>query len=178
MKIKGKKLEGANREYVIIPRGQSDDIIFTVEAILDMGKFEKQCPLPKPPMRKIDGVDIPQLSDKSYLQRVNQHSEKRLAWMVITSLAATEELEWEIVDPDDYRTWPRFRSEMQEAGFSSMEINRVVAAVVSVNALDEAKIQEARERFLRSQQVRQSVLSSLGEEQPSMQNGEPANVLA
>ena len=176
MKIKGKKIEGSNREYVIIPRGQSDDIVLVVEAILDMGTFEKLCPLPKPPMRKIDGIDIPQISDKSYLQRVNKHSEERLAWRVITSLAATEDLEWETVDLNDSRTWSRFRQEMQDAGFSSMEVNRVVGAVVSVNALDEAKIQEARDRFLRSQQARQSVLSSLKDELLITPSGEPASV--
>ena len=177
MKINGKKIEGPNREYVVIPRGQGDDIVFTVEAILDMRKFEKVCPLPKPPMRKIDGVDIPQISDKSYLQRVNHHSEERLAWMIITSLVATEGLEWDTVDPDDRRTWSRFRKEMQDSGFSDMEINRIVAAVVGVNALDEAKIQEARDRFLRLRQARQNVLSSRKVELPITRSGEPVKDL-
>lgn len=153
MKIKGKSIAGPNREYIVIPRGIGEDIVFTVEAILDMEPFEKMCPVPKPPQRKVDGVDVPNLTDSGYLAQIGSHSTKRLAWMVITSLAATPELEWETVDVGDSRTWSDFRKEMNASGFSDTEVNRVVAAVIGVNALDEAKIEAARDRFLRAQQA-------------------------
>ena len=153
MKIQGKKIEGPNREIIAIPRGMGDDIVFIVDAVLDNTPFEKMCPVPSPPLRKIKGVDIPNLKDPAYLQHVEDYSTKRMAWMVLTSLEATEGLEWETVDLADPSTWVHFRDEMKAAGFSDMEINRVVAGVVSVNALSESKIEAARERFLLTQQV-------------------------
>jgi len=153
MKIKGKKIENPNREIIPIPRGMGDDIIFIVDAILDMSPFNKMCPVPMPPFRKIDGVDVPNLKDPDYLKRLDKHSTKRMAWMVITSLEGTEGLEWETVDVSDPSTWDLFREEFKSAGFSEMEINRIVAGVISVNALSESKIEAARERFLLLQQA-------------------------
>ena len=153
MWINGKKIEGANEEIIPIPRGNGEDIILIVRAILDMEPFEKMCPPPTPPVRKIEGVDIPQLRDPNYVKAVTKYAEKRMAYMVITSLEATEGLEWEQVDVNDPSTWPLFRKEMTEAGFSDVEVSRVIAGVTSVNALSEVKIQAARERFLLSKQV-------------------------
>ncbi len=153
MKIKGKKIEGPNREIIAIPRGMGDDLIFIVSAVMDMSPFEKMCPAPAPPLRKIDGVDVPNLKDAAFLKLLDQHSTKRMAWMVITSLEGTEGLEWETVDAGDPSTWLLFRDEMTSAGLSEMEVNRIVAGVISVNALSESKIEAARERFLLLQQV-------------------------
>ena len=153
MKIKGKKIEGPNREIIPIPRGMGDDLVFIVNAIMDMTPFEKMCPAPTPLLRKIDGVDIPNLKDPAFLKLLDQHATKRMAWMVITSLEGTEGLEWETVDIGDPSTWRLFRDEMKSAGLSEMEINRIVAGVISVNALSESKIEAARERFLLLQQV-------------------------
>ncbi len=152
MKIKGAKIEGPNREIVVIPRGMADDIVFVADAILDMTPFEQMCPLPLPPKRKIKGTDIPNLKDPAFLQHVDDHATKRMAWMVLTSLEGTEGLEWETVDISDPSTWVNFRTEMQSSGFSDVEINRVVGCVMSVNALSEGKIEAARERFLLLQQ--------------------------
>ncbi len=153
MKIKGKKIEGPNREIVAIPRGMDDDLIFMVNAVMDMSSFEKMCPVPEPPLRKINGVDVPNLKDTAFLKLLDKHAEKRMAWMVITSLEGTEGLEWDVIDVGDPSTWLLFQDEMKSAGLSQMEINRIVAGVISVNALSESKIDAARERFLLLQQV-------------------------
>ncbi len=152
MKIKGVKIEGPNREIIVIPRGMDDDIVFVADAVLDMTPFEQMCPVPLVPKRNIKGVDIPNLKDPAFLQHVEDHAAKRLAWMVLVSLEGTEGLEWETVDISDPSTWVNFRTEMKSADFSDMEINRVVACVMSVNALSEYKIEAARERFLLLQQ--------------------------
>ncbi|GAG59832.1 unnamed protein product, partial [marine sediment metagenome] len=68
--------------------------------------------------------------------------------------------DWEKVDVTDPSTWHLFRSEMREGGFSDVEIDRVMAGVISVNALSEAKIEAARERFLLLRQEQQDALSS------------------
>jgi len=149
MKIKGKKIEGPNVEVIAIPRAMGEDIIFLAKAVLDMTSFEKMCPAPMPPMKMVaGGQQIPNLQDKDYLSSVNSLSVKRLAWIVLTSLAETEELEWETVDLADHSTWENFRSEMRNSGFSDTEINRVVAGCISANALNDEKIEAARDRFL------------------------------
>ncbi len=153
MKIKGKKIEGVNVEIIPIPRGDGDDIIFKARAVQDMGPFEKMCPMPKPPLRKIDGVDVPQLKDKNYLKAMERRGEQRMAWMILTSLEATEGLEWEDVKVNDPSTWLKLESELKSSGFSAVETQRITAGVVNANALSEEKIEAARERFLLSQQV-------------------------
>jgi hypothetical protein len=56
-----------------------------------------------------------------------------------------------------------------------VECNRVLALVLEANALDEAKLQRAREVFLRGQEPMPDVFSSPRSEQPSMPSGELAN---
>lgn len=173
MKIKGKKIEGANIEIIAIPRGNSEDIILMAQAVLDMSPFDKMCPTPLPPIRKIDGIDVPNLKDKNYQQQVGKHAEKRMAWTVITSLEATEGLEWEKVDAGDSSTWLNLRSELKDSGFSDVEINRIIGGVVTANALNEDKIEEARERFLLLQQVQSVELFSQKDVKNSTPSGEP-----
>lgn len=149
MKIQGKKIEGANTAIIPIPRASSEDIILKVQAILDMLPFEKICPPPEPPKRMIPGgKEVVNVRDPGYLAQVDKYAIQRLNWIVLTSLEATEDLEWDTVDMANPTTWNNFRKEMQESGFSNVEINRVVAECINVNALNEAKIEEARERFL------------------------------
>lgn len=156
MKIKGKKIEGVNREIIAIPRGNSEDIIFIAEAILDTKSFDELCPAPLAPKRLQDGVEIINSQDKDYLIQVDTYASKKLAWFVLTSLAATEELEWETVDLADSSTWLSYREELKSSGFSDVEINRIVVGVSIVNGLSEEKVQAARERFLLSRQEQQT----------------------
>jgi len=149
MKINGKKIEGANEVVIVIPRASSADIVFRARAVLDMEPFEKLCPPPDPPKRMLkDGKEVTNLKDPGFLQQVSNHAVKRLSWMVLTSLEATEGLEWENVKMDEPTTWNNFNKELTDAGFSDVEINRIVGECISVNALNEDKIEEARERFL------------------------------
>lgn len=153
MKIHGKKIEGPNIEIIPIPRAMGEDIIFKAQAVLDMGPFESMCPTPVPPMKKLaSGENIPNLQDKGYLRSIENLATKRLAWIVLTSLQATEDLEWETVDLSDHNTWGLFRKELRDSGFSDIEINRIVAGCISANALNDDKIEAARERFLRTAQ--------------------------
>jgi hypothetical protein len=149
MKIKGKKIEGANEVVIVIPRDSDADIILKASAVLDMAPFEAMCPPPEPPRKMIPGgKEVRNLKDPGYLKQLENHSVKRLNWIVLTSLEATDGLEWEKIDLSDPTTWNNFQDEMKEAGFSNVEVNRIVADVIGVNALSEEKIQEARERFL------------------------------
>jgi hypothetical protein len=175
MKIKGKKIIGPNKEVIAIPRGNGDDIILVAEAVLDHSPFDKLCPVPKPRIKKIDGQDIPDLSDKSYNDKIQKYSEKKTTWLILTSLKATPELEWEQVDLNDPSTWLLFRKELRESGFSDMEVNRIINGALSAQGLNEAKIEAARDRFLAKEKARLEVLSSLREERNYTQSTEPVS---
>ncbi len=149
MKIRGKKIEGANEVFIVIPRASSEDIVLKARAVLDMTPFEDMCPPPTPPSKMLaGGKEVKNFKDSGFLSQLDNYAVKRLSWIVLTSLEATENLEWDKVDLSDPTTWNNFRDEMQKAGFSSVEIQRVVAECINVNALNEDKIEEARERFL------------------------------
>ncbi len=149
MKIQGKKIEGANEMVTVIPRHSSSDIVFRSRAVLDMTPFEKICPPPEAPKKMLAGGKMVQnMKDPAFLKELDAFAVKRLSWIVLTSLEATEDLEWEKVDISDPSTWDNFREEMMEAGLSNVEINRVVQDCIEVNALNDDKIEEARERFL------------------------------
>jgi len=153
MKIDGKKIMGANESILVIPRFQGEDIIFKLRAIVDNTDFEKMCPTPQAPKRLMaGGQEIINVKDKGYLDQVVKHSELRLSWLVLKTLEPTN-LEWENVKLDIPTTWSNFKEEMTEAGFNSIEIQRLINECFAVNALNEAKIEEARESFLRGLQA-------------------------
>ena len=149
MKIKGKKIEGANEALIVIPRGSGDDIILKAKAVLDMDTFEKMCPPPEPPKKMLPGgKKVSNPKSKGYLKEVQSYGEKRLIYMVLMSLQATEDLEWETVDMSDHTTWNNLRKELRDSGFSDVEVSRIIGECINVNALNDEKIEEARERFL------------------------------
>jgi hypothetical protein len=149
MKLNGKKIEGPNEVTIVIPRGSGEDIILKARAVLDLDDFEEMCPIPTPPTRRMaGGQDVPNLKDQGYMAALQRRAVMRLTYIMLTSLEATEGLEWETVDLSDSNTWDNYLSELKDSGFSPIEIQRIQADVIEVNALNEAKIEEARQRFL------------------------------
>jgi hypothetical protein len=65
-------------------------------------------------------------------------------------------------------------ADFKAAGFSTIEINRIIGAVMEANALDEAKLEKARAGFLRGQRPVQEKSPTPTTEQPSLPSGEPA----
>jgi len=179
MKIRGQQIEGPGVEIVVIPRPNTEhgDIVFKAQAILDFDDFEKLCPLPKPPTMRKRGVEglVHDIENPRYKQALTQHGNKRLAWMMITSLRATEDLEWETVDYSNSDTWENYREELKKAGFNEIEVGRLIRAVMIVNSLDETKLEEARNRFLAGIPEPPKESSSQSFVQQIMQSGKPAN---
>jgi len=175
MKIAGRKIEGPNVETIIIPRGDGPPIVFIAEAVLDDEPFNKLCPLPKPPaITKPGNMVVYNIEDPAYKKQLQAYAEKKTAWLVIASLRATPNLEWEIVRYDDSETWLKVYEELKQAGFSVSEINRIVNGIMSANCLNEAKLAQARETFFRSQQVTSDSFSQKVE-QAITQSGELAS---
>jgi len=136
-----------NREYVVIPRA-SGDIAFTIQPC-DITKFDEIVPEPKAPVRvRAGGIKEDDLQNPSYVQAVKERNEKRVAFMVIEGLKATEGFEWETVKADNHDTWPLWQQEFRDAKFTTAEVAYIIRGVLRANSLDSEKIDEARDHFL------------------------------
>lgn len=149
MKMNGRKIEKPNQEIIALPRSDGNDLIFIAQAVLSYEVFDKMCPPPKPAMKlKKGGEKEFDFNNPVYKEQLNQYSRKRYAWMILESLKATPNLEWETVDFGKPETWANYEKELQSAGVSDVEAQRIVQGVSDANCLNEGKIQEARKRFL------------------------------
>lgn len=149
MKIHGKKIQGPNVEIVVLPRGGGPDIVFKAAAVMDTESFDRLCPRPTPPKKLLKGnVQVEDVEDDTYKAELAAHGRKRLAWLLITSLRATEGLEWETVDYGNADTWLNYESELRDAGISTQEVNYILEKVLEANCLSQARLDEARARFL------------------------------
>lgn len=152
MKLNGKQ-PGVNIEQIFLPRG-NETLVFHAKAIDSFDEFEKLCPPPEPPAKILKGGEkISNPEDPEYKKSMDNYGAKRLGYMVIKGLLETPGLEWEKVKLDDHTTWQKFREELRESGLSDTEVNRLVAGVMKANSLSEIAIEEARRRFLASQQA-------------------------
>jgi hypothetical protein len=174
IKIAGQSVEPGLPEDLIVLRPQTDsEIIIRARAFADFDEFHALCPIPEPPGRQERGRGwVPNLEDKTYKQRLQQHGLQRVGWMVLQSL---HEVEFETVQSDNPKSWPKWEDELKEAGFTQVECNLMLALVLDVNGLNEAKMSMARESFLHGQGADQNALSSPISEQPSMPSGEAAS---
>jgi len=173
MRIGGKEVSGPNEEVLVLPR-LTGDIVIKTRAVTDMEPFEKLVPEPKAPGKLTKDGWIPQSNDKTYLQKVARYNEQRFAYIVVNSLVPSE-IEWETVQLDNPKTWTDWDKELRGAGFSDVEVNRVIVCVMQANALDEAKLKEARELFLRGMAEESVESSGRPTELETTPSGEPVN---
>ena len=172
MRIGGVEVKGPAEEVLVLPRLKGEDIVIRSRAVMDMGAFEALCPVPKPPGIRTKEGWKPNDKDETYQQRVSQHGELRFAYMILKSLEPSD-IEWEKVNTADPSTWLGWQDELKEAGISSTEINRIIVCVMQANALDEAKLKEAREVFLRGPVPVPSEYSGPDTELENTQSGDP-----
>lgn len=178
MKYKGKKLDGPPVEVVVIPR-QTEELVFKAQAVLNYDDFEKLAPVPTPPkVVRPGGIESYDTEDKKYNESMDDWASLKFHWMILKSLQATEELEWETVNMSDPSTWDKYESEMAEAGLSPAEIDRIKAAVIDACGLNQAKIDEATKRFLAGQAAAHAAASSPSIAPSDTPSGEPANASA
>jgi len=149
MKIGGVEVKGPNEVLLVLPRGE-EDIVIRARAVMDMDAFEELCPEPKPPVLRTKAGVEPNVDDPGFKQQMANYNEKRLAYIVVKSLEPSE-IEWDLVDPESPQTLDKWQEDFQAAGLSTVEINRILQTVMEANALDESKIEAARQVFLRGQ---------------------------
>lgn len=148
MKINGLKIEGPNEEIVVIPR-ESGDLIFKCKAILDFKEFDKLCPEPTAPeVVRRDQTRFRDEKSPEYIKEHTEWAEKRTAYMFVTSLMATDGLEFEKVNIDDPDTWALYNEEMKESGLSEYDMSRLLMGVTTACGFNQEKIDEATKRFL------------------------------
>lgn len=174
MKFKGQKALGPKPEYIVIPRGD-DDIVFIAKPILDYSGFDALCPRPVPPgILFPDGRKGQDLESPEFRNKLNEYLQLRTNWYIINALRETPEMEWETVNYSDPSTWENWRKEFDEF-LTEREINSVLDGIAVANGLDQAKIEEAKERFLVGMANRLSEPSSLPIEEKTTQSGEPVS---
>ncbi len=150
MKIAGKKIEGRNVEVIILPRPLGTDIILKAEAVLSMDSFYRLVQEPKPPSRIMPGgATVAAVNDPNFKLQLGDYQNKRLAFLILESLKATPDLEWETVNAEDPNTWMNWEKELLDSGFSAIEVGRIRTGVFNANCLNESLIEEARASFLR-----------------------------
>lgn len=149
MNIGGKKL--SDFPPVIIPIVRGEEVFyFQAKAVVDMTEFENYCPRPVPPMIHHKGQPQPvqDLTDKKFLVAVDEYAKKKASYMVIKSLSSTPDLKWEKVDVTNPSTYELYLEELKAFGLNDIEIDRIVNGVFEANGMNDAKIEEAKKRFL------------------------------
>lgn len=154
MKINGIEFKGPNVEIIPIMRN-GEAVILKAQAVLDYEEFDKLCQRPQPPSVMLPGgkssID---LNDKQYVAALLQWQEQRAAWLYLKSLSATEGLEWETIDITKPETWENFDNELRLA-FTDAERMRIINGIMNAQGFDSDKVEEARKRFLASQEQEQ-----------------------
>ena len=143
-------------EVLVLPRSNGPDLVFKAWAscITDEA-FEELCPRPKANVAvAAGGKRIEDTSSRDYLKQLDIWATKKHAYMMIQSLEPSV-IEWDIVKLDDSKTWPLYTEDFQKAGLCDNEIIHIQNLVLSANALNQRKLEIAKEAFLLGQGITQ-----------------------
>ena len=168
LKIGGREVSGANTGLIVIPR-DSGDIVFKFVAILDDSDYTRVNPEPQPPREFItkEQKTIEKVNDPAYKARLEKWRGDKWDWMFLKSVEPSK-IEWETVDLDNPATWGGWKQELRNAGLSVGEIGQVESVFFATNIVTDAKLKEAKNRFLASQaQEALETSSSTATESPS-----------
>lgn len=180
MKIRGKVIDVPKPLIFAIPRldehGEPDDIIFTVKAVTDYTRFDQLCPRPKPRTKMQPGHELVHLTDEpAYVEKMDQWADRRYAYLILTSLSATEGLEWNTVNLDQPITWLNWEEELKTC-LTDREVAIVLTKIGEVNAPTAERQREALDRFFQSQRDAQAEARSLEKAAAdNTKSGEPVN---
>lgn len=140
-------------DVLVLPRTDGD-LIFRAHSVLSMDEFNALCPKPVPPVKLTKNGKELHTDAPSYLQEVETWASRRHAFICIKSLEPSD-IEWDTVKAEKPATWENWMKDLESAGLCSIEIQRVQQVIIDANALNEAKLKEARESFLRGQGIKE-----------------------
>ncbi len=165
----------SSEEILILPRGDKE-LVFRAVGVPDYEPFNKLCPEPKAPgiYKPKEGGWIPNEEDPAYKDMMETYGNKRMSWLVITSLGPSD-IEWDEVNVDNPSTWAKWDDELKAAGLNHVECRRVQNLVFQANCLDESKLEQARENFLVGQQPVPSEFSGQSIAPEITPSGEPVS---
>jgi len=148
MIINGREVTKANEDFLVIPRGADEPIVFQGSAIKLFDEFHALCKPPEAPVDLTRSGPVANENDKTYLNRMDNYLQQKLGWMVMKTLEPSK-IEWsEAIDMEKCSTWTKWADELGEAGFTAAEQQRIMTFVLEVNSLSEKKLEEARADFL------------------------------
>lgn len=148
MKFKGKTLGKRNTDILVLLRG-TERIVIKAQAVESFEDFDKLVSAPVPPeVIEPGGKKSRNMKDLDFIKARDAYANQKTAWLVINSLKATEEIEWENVKYDIPSTWTAWDIELKEAGFIETECMRIIQLVAEVNSLDDDMLEQARQAFL------------------------------
>lgn len=156
MRYKGQQLKGPKIETLVIPRDDKD-IVFQARAVMDFSDYTNRFPMPEPPEKIAPGGKRSKVTDDPQFQEnLKKWLEQKQAWMILKSLEASIDVQWDTVNMDDPTTFGNYWDELAEAGFNDMERLLIRNLALKANSVDEEKMEEARERFFKSQAAQQA----------------------
>lgn len=159
MKINGRKLEQVYRDTLVLPRG-NDEIIVLHMKTADMKKFRELVKEPIPPNKTIPRKGtIVDVDDPGYKKKLAEYNMQMHAWLIVDGIE--EGVEWEFVDKEKPVTWTKCHEELEQSGLTDFERARVYQSIMSMNVLDEDKIEKARQDFFHMHQENQNTITSL-----------------
>jgi len=175
MRLKGRKFTEPFTDIIVFPR-QDGDAIFKAKAIMSFAECDKHLIVPKPPsMVKPDGTILQNTKDRIYQEAYAIWADRRMAWIVIESLKATEGLEWETVVETDCATWSNWAEELKNSFFTNNEILQIQRLVYNVNSLNDSTLEDAKNSFLARQREAELFSASQKDVPLDMQSGLPVN---
>lgn len=148
MKFAGQEINIPNIRTIVIRRPTGEKFEFTLGPA-DIDKFNEVLPPPKPRiMTKAGGEKVELRNESKFKEEEKKHDDYRSQWVLLESLKYTKELEFETVKEDDPETWQNWREEFKKAGFTFMEIGRIMQEAMLANSITEEAIEEAEKDFL------------------------------
>lgn len=188
MKIAGQTIPRPTGRLVVFPRGDQQ-VAFKVVPVISRRDFDAVVPFPKMPQKRVAGQRLPvdNPEDPRWPDMIRDYSTKYLDWLTLSSLEGVDPkdpkgqgpaIEWDSISKTDPGSWHHWRNEMEEAGITTQEIQRLQTVVSEVNGLSDEYLDQARDSFLRGDQVEDDLSSSPSIEPSSMPSSELANGLA
>jgi hypothetical protein len=176
MKVNGIKLAGPRIVERYLPVSDGEAVCFKFRSLRSDEDFEKVMPKPRPPqVMKPGGLTHFNTEDSRFKTALNDWVNHKLNWEFLTSISATDGIEWDKVDMSKSETWALWRKDLEEH-FPNSQIDQIFGGFLEAQYISEEGMEKARARFLTGTRERHEMSPSQVDAQVNTQSGVPANV--